>query len=97
MIPTENPDVAEELKAFDAEDIALCLSYYEAYLEEAIEPGLASRNAVALVMQKKRMSKPQPTPKQYREMMFWYSTFLNTKSEEEADQMAWKRIMKDAK
>lgn len=93
MNPLENPEVAAEVSGFLKEERARCLQAYELYLQEGCEPMLASRSAVAAVLQEQRMNRRLPD-KLIKEMLFWYEEYKKTMTPEEADNKAWQRIMK---
>jgi hypothetical protein len=92
---TPNIEETPEYRSFTSEEQVLCMKAFELFLKDEIDPALAWRNAVAERLQHQRMTGFHPTAKQYRELFFWEAE--NKKkgmSDEEADQAAWKRVMR---
>ncbi len=98
-----NEDLQQEIKTFTAEEKLLCKAVYDAAIESGAEEYQAKRDAVAAILQKRRLSQPGPTERQRRDLDFWVGTYQKvyndedkterTYSDEEAEQKAWQRVM----
>jgi len=89
----QDPLFIAEVSSFSELEVEVCLGCYEVMLEEGIEPELASRNAVAAILQRRRLSAAPISPKQRRELSFWEQHFLKTMPPEEAEQASWARVL----
>jgi len=92
-----DPQLEAELKTFSPKALDYCLATYEVLLEEGVPQPQAVRDAVAVILQHKRLVVPTLTNNQLKEALRLEKEYLLTMTPEDADKAAFARALKGPK